>query len=81
MPYFSISKIISHHFHVNKNEGDTDIGYGMIICYNIIVNIGLVDNFKCKVIEWNEDVVPMKDLGNFLGKDNLTKSNIIEVVM
>ena len=37
MPEFSSSNIISHHFHVDKNEGDLVIGYDMIIGRDMMV--------------------------------------------
>ena len=50
MPDFSIRNIISHYFHFNDYEGDTCVGYGKIINRDVIINIGLIANFKHKVI-------------------------------
>ena len=36
---------------------------------------------KCKVLVWDNSVVPMKEPGIFLGKLDLTKCKIQEVVM
>ena len=41
MTYFSISSIIPHQFHVDKNEGNSGIGYGMIIVRDLMVQLGL----------------------------------------
>ena len=40
-----------------------------------------MDGFRCKFIEWYDVVLPMKDPGNFLGKPNLTKYKMLEVLM
>ena len=45
MPDFSISKILFHRFHVDNNEGESGIGYDMIIGLNLMVQIGLLDDF------------------------------------
>ena len=41
MPYFSISKIISHQFHVDKNEDESGIGCVIIIGRDMMVQLGL----------------------------------------
>ena len=46
MADFSISNIILHQFNVDKNEGDSDIGYDMIIGLDLMVQLGLLDKFK-----------------------------------
>ena len=38
---FSCSKIISHRFHVNKNEGESGIGYEMIVGRDLMVQLVL----------------------------------------
>ena len=52
MPKFSISKMILNHFHVDNNEGESVIGYGIIIGSNLMVKLGLSDDFKSQVLQW-----------------------------
>ena len=52
----------------------------MIICHDLMVQLGLVTDFNNKYLAWDDDVVPMKDTRNLLGKTNLTKCDIKEVV-
>ena len=40
---FSSSKIISHQFHINNNEGKLVIAYAMIIDRELMVKLGLFD--------------------------------------
>ena len=51
MPYFSIRKIILHNFHVDKNKGESGIGYKMIIGHNLMVHKDLIDNFRHKFLQ------------------------------
>ena len=60
MPYFSISKIINHQFNVDNEKGELGIGYEMIICHNLMVKIGLYDDFKIQVLQWDGATVHMK---------------------
>ena len=60
MPEFSRRNIILHRFRVNKNEGESGIGYNMIIGHGIVVQLGLLSDFKRKVLQWDEITVPMK---------------------
>ena len=41
MPEFSSNNIISYHFHVDNNEGEPCIGYGIIINRDLMVQLGL----------------------------------------
>ena len=43
---FSSSKIISHHFHVDNDEGKLGIVYDMIIDHSLMVKLGLSEKFK-----------------------------------
>ena len=45
MPYFSSRKIMNYRFHVNNEKGKSDIGYDMIIGHNLMVQLGLTDDF------------------------------------
>ena len=38
-------------------------------------------NFGRQILEWENNVIPMKDPGNLIGQTNLTKSDMREVVM
>ena len=64
----SISNIISHHFHVDNNEGDLGIGYNMIIGCYLMVHIYLLNYFKCHVLQFNGAIVPMKKHSGLIGK-------------
>ena len=52
MPYFSISKIILLQFNIDNNESELGIGYGKIIGHYMMVQLGLLDNFKRQVFQW-----------------------------
>ena len=41
IPDFSRRKITSHHFNIDNNEGESGIGYEMIIGCNLMVQLGL----------------------------------------
>ena len=43
---FSISTIILHRFHIDKNEGESGIGHDMIIWRNLMVQLGFSSKFK-----------------------------------
>ena len=43
-PEFFRSKIITNGFHVDNKEGDSGFGYGIIICRELRVQLGLMDN-------------------------------------
>ena len=60
MTEFSSINIISHRFHVDKNECESGIGYDMIIGYDLMVHIGLLCNFKRQVLQWDGATVSMK---------------------
>ena len=64
MPFFilefSISKITSHQFQVNNNEGEQGTVYYMIIVANLMVELILIADFKLHVLEWDGNVIPIK---------------------
>ena len=66
MTEFSISKIITHLFHDDYNEGDTYIGYNMIIGSYLMLQIVLIVYFKHKVLERDNSAVPMKSSDNLI---------------
>ena len=51
MPYFYISNIINHCFHVDTNKGELGIGYAMIIDCDMMVQIDLTADLKCHTID------------------------------
>ena len=53
----------------------------MIIGHDMMVQLNFIENLKFKVLAWDDEVVPMKHPGNFLGKPNLTKREMIWVVI
>ena len=54
-------------FHVDKYEGKSGIGYGMIIACNLTVQLGLSSNFKNNVLKWYGVTVPMKEPSGLIG--------------
>ena len=60
MPYFSSSKIKLHRFLLVNNEGKSYIGYEIIIGRNLMVQLGLSDEFKHQFLQWDGDKVLMK---------------------
>ena len=65
VPEFSRIEIISHHFHVDKNEGESGIDYTMIIFRDLTVQLGLMAYFKRQVIKGRGAAVPMKEPTHF----------------
>ena len=51
MTEFSSSKIINHLFHVENNNSKLGIGYGMIIGFDLMIQIGLTADFKRHVLK------------------------------
>ena len=78
---FSGSKIIDHCFHIENNEGESGIGYDMIIGRDMMVQLGLTTNFKHQLLQWDGTTVHMKDPRNLLGQSDPTKLEMSEVVM
>ena len=60
MPEFSSSKIILHRFYVYNDKGKSGIGYDMIIGRDLMVQQGLLSEFKHQVLQWDGVTVPMK---------------------
>ena len=53
----------------------------MIIGRDLMVYIGLMNYFKCKVLQWDGAAVPIKDPISLLGQTDLTSYEICKVVM
>ena len=67
MPEISSSKIINHRFHVDNNKGELGIGYDMIIVRELMVQLGLTENFKRQVLQCYGATVHIKEPSRFLG--------------
>ena len=81
MRALSSSKIINHHFQVDNYKGESGIGYDMIIGCDLMVQLGIMADFKRQCFQWYGATLLMKDHRNFLGKSVLTKRKMREVVM
>ena len=53
----------------------------MIICRDLMVHVGLTDNFKHQVLQWDGSTLHIKESSNLLGQSDLTKSKMSEVEM
>ena len=53
----------------------------MIIDHDLMVQIGLMDNFKPQVLQWDGTTLHMKEPRGLLGKYDINKSEMREVVM
>ena len=80
MPEFSSSNIISNHFSVYNNEGESYIGHGMIIGHDLMVYIGLMHDLKHQVLQRDGASIRMKYPISLLGQTYLTSHKIREVV-
>jgi len=58
---FNSSKIISHRFQVDNDDGDEGIGYDMIIGRDLMESIGMILDFQNKTIQWENMTVSMKN--------------------
>ena len=81
MPKLSNNKIINHHFHVDNDEGESGIGYDMIVCRYLMIQLGLTDKFKRQFLQWDGATANMKESRNFLGQSDLSKRKICKVMM
>ena len=50
IPEFSSIKIINHRFHVDNDKYESGIGCVMIIGHDLMVQLGLTDDFKRQVL-------------------------------
>ena len=51
MPDLSSIKIINHRFHLDNDKGESGIGYDIIIVRDLMVQLGLTDEFKRQVLQ------------------------------
>ena len=68
MSDLSSSKTIEHRFHVGNNKGESGICYGMIIGRDLMVQLGLMADFKRQVLQWDGVIVPIEEPSGLLGK-------------
>ena len=68
IPEFSSSNIISNCFQVDNNEGKSGVGYYMIIVCDLMVQLGLLVDFKRQVLQWDGDNFPIKNPLVYKGK-------------
>ena len=66
-------KVISYHFHVDNDKSKSGIGYEMIIGHNLMLQLGLLAEFKRKVIQWDSVTVTTKE------PTEITLCNIFQV--
>ena len=62
MPGFSGRNIIIHLLHVENEDEDTGIVCNMIIDQYQMAQLGLRDDFKSNLLEWDGTYVPMKNI-------------------
>ena len=60
MTEFSNKRIITHRFHIDNAQGDTGIGYAMIIGCDLMVKLGPKANFGRQIMEWGKTALTMK---------------------
>ena len=67
VPEFYISKIILHLFHFDSNEVKLGIGYDMIIGRDLMVQLGLLGDFKHQVLQLDGVTIPIKEPISMIG--------------
>ena len=72
---------MSHRFHVDNNSGELYIGYYIIVGHKLILQLGLSVDFKHQVLQWDDDIVPMKEPIILMGQTDLTSHDMCDVVM
>ena len=60
MTDFSNRNIITHRLHIDNAQGDTGIGYDMIIGHDPMVQLFLKSKFGRQILEWGETAITMK---------------------
>ena len=76
VPEISSSKIISHRFYVDNNEGKSGIGYYMIIGCDLMVQLVLPDDLKHQVLQWDGVTVLMKEPSGMIGQSVITSCDM-----
>ena len=60
MPELSKSKIMNHRFYVDNDKCELGIGYYMIIGRDLMVQLGLIANFKRQILQWDGATIHME---------------------
>ena len=53
----------------------------MIICRDLMVQLGLSPYFKCQVLQWDDVTLSTKEPSGLLGKSDLTSCKMCEVII
>jgi hypothetical protein len=62
LPEFNLKKQISWAFHVDDCS-ESSSTYDMIICRDLLGELGIIMNFNDHMVTWDTDTIPMKDRG------------------
>ena len=81
MPDFSSREIISHRFQVDNNEGESGIGYEIIIGHDLMVQLGLSPDFNIQLLQRDGFTVPMKEPRCLIGKTDTTSCEMRKLAM
>ena len=74
-------KTMEYHFHVYNDKVEPGIGSNMIICRDLMVQLGLLADFKRQFIQWDGSTLTMKEPSGMLVKSDLTSIKMREAVM
>ena len=66
---------------MDNNKGESGIGHDIIIGSYLMVQLGLTDYLKCRVLQGVGVTVPMKEPRGLLGQSDLTSREICGVVI
>ena len=64
---FLSESLLINRFYVDNNNGESGIGYDMIIGRDLMVQIFLMAYFKRQVLQWDVTTVHMKDPSSLIG--------------
>ena len=85
VPIFMIevsrNKIIHHHFHVDNGIGELGIVNDIVIGRDLMVQLGLLANFKHQIFQSNGIITPMKEPNSLIRKSDITSCDMHEVVI
>ena len=81
MPKCSGINITNHCFHVNNKKCVSYIVYAIIIVRDLMVQLSLEDDFKHQFLQCDGDTVHMKEPISLLGKSDITKRKMHEVII
>ena len=81
MPYFSISKIIEHRFHVDNEKVELGIGYDMIIIHDLMLQLGPSADFKHQGLHWDGIIVLIKEPCGLQGQSDLISNEMRKVLI